>query len=39
LKGYIRAQVASADVQTQWVFGFTHDGDGPQRYGGFDIGS
>lgn len=39
LKDYIRTQIAAAQVQTQWVFGFAHDSDGPQRCGGFDIGT
>ncbi len=39
LKEYIRAQVAAGDVRTQWVFGLAHEGDGPQRYGGLDIGA
>ncbi|WP_415540118.1 hypothetical protein [Gluconobacter oxydans] len=39
LKYYIRTQIAAARVQTQWVFGFALDGDGPQRCGGFDIGT
>lgn len=39
LKEYVRGQVAASDVHTQWVFGFAHDGDGPQRYGGFDVGT
>jgi hypothetical protein len=39
LKDYIRVQVDAGNVQTQYVFGFAHDGHGPQRYGGFDIGT
>lgn len=39
LKNYIRTQIDAAQVQTQWVFGFANDGDGPQRYGGFGFGT
>jgi hypothetical protein len=38
LKDYIHAQMAALDVHTQSVFGFAHDGGGPQRCGGFGVG-
>ncbi|ASG23734.1 hypothetical protein [Nitrospirillum viridazoti] len=37
LKDYVRAQVAAGHVQTQRVFGFNHDRDDPERYGGFGV--
>jgi hypothetical protein len=39
LKNYIRTQIDAAQVHTLWVFGFDNDGDGPQRCGGFDVGT
>ena len=38
LKAYIARTIASSDIQTTWVFGFAHEGPGPQRCGGFDVG-
>jgi hypothetical protein len=38
LKRYIMRTIASADIRTTSVFGFAHEGPGPQRHGGFDVG-
>ena len=38
LKEYIARTVASCGIETTWVFGFAHEGPGPQRYGGFGVG-
>jgi hypothetical protein len=39
LKEYIRTQVVESNVRTTAVFGFAHQGDGPQRRGGFGFGT
>lgn len=39
LKQYIRAQIIECDIQTTAVFGFAHQGEGPQRHGGFGFGT
>lgn len=38
LKEYIARAIASSKIETSWIFGFAHEGPGPQRHGGFDVG-
>lgn len=38
LKGYIARTIAACGITTTSVFGFAHEGPGPQRLGGFDVG-
>ena len=38
LKEYIAHTIESCGIETTWVFGFAHEGPGPERYGGFDLG-
>ena len=38
LKEYITRTIAACGIETTWVFGFAHEGSGPQRHGGFDVG-
>lgn len=39
LKEYIVRTTASCEITTTRVFGFAHEGPGPQRCGGFDVGT
>jgi hypothetical protein len=39
LKEYIAGTIASCGIKTTWVFGFAHEGPGPQRHGGFGVGT
>lgn len=38
LKQYIAHTIEACGIETTWVFGFAHEGPGPERYGGFDVG-
>jgi hypothetical protein len=38
LKEYIDKTIAACGIKTTYVFGFAHEGPGPQRHGGFDVG-
>ena len=38
LKDYIARTIDSCSIQTTWIFGFAHEGPGPQRHGGFGLG-
>ena len=38
LKTYIANTIKACGIETTWIFGFAHEGTGPQRYGGFDLG-
>lgn len=39
LHQYIRAQIIKCDIPTTAVFGVAHQGEGPQRHGGFGFGT
>ena len=38
LKRYIAQTIEACGIKTTWVFGFAHEGSGPERYGGFGVG-
>jgi hypothetical protein len=38
LKDYIATTIAACGIKTTSIFGFAHEGPGPQRHGGFDVG-
>lgn len=38
LKNYISRTIKACGIETTWVFGFAHEGMGPQRHGGFGLG-
>jgi hypothetical protein len=38
LKEYIDKTIETCGIETTYVFGFAHEGSGPQRHGGFDVG-
>lgn len=38
LKEYIDKTIEACGIETTYVFGFAHEGPGPQRHGGFDVG-
>ncbi len=39
LKRYIAGTIEACGIETTWVFGFAREGPGPERYGGFDVGT
>lgn len=39
IKAFIVDTRARANIETTYVFGFAHEGPGPQRLGGFDVGT
>jgi len=39
LKEYIARTIVASGIRTTSVFGFAHHGPGPQRRGGFDVGT
>lgn len=39
LREYIARTIASTNIQTTWVFGFAREEPGPERHGGFDLGT
>jgi len=38
LKHYIARTIEDCEIKTTSVFGFAHEGPGPERLGGFDVG-